>query len=117
MEPVKIGTSKIIYNENGEVLSSVFLSELHLTSKDLLPKLKNIKAGKSAVKVKQQADVIIATWFSKMNEIELSDPAEYTVTSKIVECKNYPDGTIKKCVLEFYWGPNYNLEDSLPSTQ
>lgn len=72
---------------------------------NLLHQLKAIP-GQSSDSVKEQANLIFSSWFSKLEEqldyIELADREKYYIDADLKECEKY-EGTekIKKCVLEY----------------
>lgn len=52
--------------------------------------------------IEQEAQKIVAKWFSSVNEIEEADIAEHPVKMDILQKKTYNDGGFKTAKLEIY---------------
>lgn len=85
----KIGIVTLFYNEQGEFLSAEFESHI------LAPE---IEYSNSASILKDNADRVLASWFSKVTDIELN----CTITSEALECKRWGNGNIKECNFIYY---------------
>lgn len=106
MKPnTKIGIARIEYNEDGTVKSAIFEPTMKVEAKaDTLSPFLSIEDGNSSEEaVKEHAIIALATWFNKMNEIELADREKYTIDTEVVSCEKYPSGSIKICQIEFHF--------------
>lgn len=98
----QIGTVTIEYNRSGVVTSHKFNPLIKVdNSQELRRELKNVN-GENADVLKHNADVIVAAWFSKVNQVELEDREQYSVESEVIACEKYNTGGIKKCVLKYF---------------
>lgn len=93
----KIGVATIEYNGKGAVVRANFQP-----IKKFEVDLSQLKGNEDEKTVRDNAELIMASWFSKVNEIELADRDKFKIESKVLDCRKWPDGTIKKCWIEFY---------------
>lgn len=92
------------------ILSADFIPTMKVSLDDnLLEQLKSIQQPNDGNVVKSQADLMLAAWFSKMNEIELADRTQYTIKSKVVDCTKWPNGKVRLCKLNYYFAKIVNL--------
>lgn len=102
MDNVEIGIVNIHYNEDGDVLSAVFTPTMVVPfDKRVLMQLQSVKASKDDGLLKENADMVLAAWFAKMNEIELADRDDYEVASEILKCIKHQNGMAKECVIKY----------------
>lgn len=100
----KIGIVTIEYFENGVVRRAEFAPTLKLSVSSALADQLTNQQPNTAEEAKNNADLVFASWFSKMNEIELADRTLYEVKGNMLECETYADGHPKKCVFEYTFG-------------
>lgn len=103
MEKLVIGKVIIQYDMTGKVTTSSFFPTMKIDLDPALVQLMNSADGLNEQSLKQKADLVLGAWFTKMNEIELSDKYRYVVGSEVVECKKYSGGGIERCVLEYFF--------------
>lgn len=103
MKNILIGTATVKYDEDGKAVFANFVPEMKVeldeTSLGRLQKV--VDKNKDAEKIRENADVVLSSWFSKMTDIELEDRADYQMISEVVNCEKYPSGQIKVCVLRY----------------
>lgn len=100
---IKIGKVEMRYSAEGKVKSAEFIPALRLKAPDaLVEQLTEIKVG-SEVEVKQNADLVFAAWFLKIQEIEEGDRDKFVVDSKIVDCVKDTKGNVLRCGIEYFW--------------
>lgn len=98
---MRIGTVHLEYDELGKLIQAFFNPEIKIEAdEDLLTKLSEIK-NSDEKNICEQANTLFATWFSKMNEIELADRTEYHIINELVACEKFDSGAIKSCAIEF----------------
>lgn len=98
MEDLKIGIAEIVYSEDGKVLRAFFTPTMRIGN--VAEQLMKIRHG-NAAQIRQDAEIVLSSWFNKMNEIELADRSEYEISSEVLSCTQYPDGGTKRCKIEF----------------
>jgi uncharacterized protein YdeI (YjbR/CyaY-like superfamily) len=99
---LEIGITTIEYNEDTTVKIAKFTPTMEVSIPDeLLQKLKESGEWKDPEKLKENSDFIFASWFSKMNDIELADREVSEIVSEIIVCEKYPNGNIKKCSMKY----------------
>src|SRR5579864_105088 len=81
MEELQIGTAEIIYGEDGKVLRAFFTPKMQVGN--IASQLLQLEPGKPE-RIKENAEMVLAAWFSKMNEIELADREHYKIESEIL---------------------------------
>lgn len=105
----QIGKTTIIYDETGKLLSASFQPTVSIDSDEsILSEMKDI-SNRDVESIKSNAELVFAQWFRKtdnlITEIELSDREEFHVTSEIEKCEKYDNGSVKRCVIAFSFGP------------
>lgn len=102
MKTQEIGIVTLDYNEDGVATEATFnpTMKVNLDIKALL-QLTAIPADKSPQHVEDNAGFVLASWFERLNEIELADRDHYRVAPKVIKCDNYPNGRIKHCEIAF----------------
>ena len=113
IKETSIGVVTINYTKTGEVKSSNFTPTLKVEATDeIIEELKKMSKADDADIVVNQAGLVMASFFSKMNEFELADRNKYEIVGKTIECVKYSKSEvkekiqlIKKCVIEFIFKP------------
>ena len=104
MKEFKIGIATVNYDENGYPISQSFVPGTNVNPDDeLLNQLKQIPVTDNSEVTKENADMILAGWWAKMNEIELADREEYKIYSNVINCVKYPNDLIKECSIEYIY--------------
>lgn len=104
MEKLVIGNVLMMYDEEGNVINAIFDPTMKLDFKEpLSDQLQQIKCSEDVTTVQQNADTIFAGWFSKLNEIELADRTKYEIKSNVLDCEKYPNGKVKKCLIQYVY--------------
>lgn len=99
---LEIGTVEIEYSEKGEVKAASFHPvPAILFDSPVTSQLMALNHPAGPHQLKNNSDLILAAWFTKMNEIELADRDRYDINSEIVGCDKHPNGSIKKCTLKY----------------
>lgn len=98
-----IGTAALEYNEEGKLEAAVFYPKIKVKFDDIKEQLGNC-CSRSIDDIKNSAQLLLATFFSKMNEIELRDMEKTTLSADIVRSQNHDNGTIKEVEIEFVYG-------------
>lgn len=102
MKQLEIGEATLEYTRFGEVTNAVFTPSMKIEyDKSINDQLRQIESKRDVESMRENAALVMASWFSKMNEIELSDKFQYGIDSEIVECERYDDDMPKKCVIKF----------------
>lgn len=97
----KIGIATIIYDEQGKVLTAKFEPK---ESFDVMGVNQFRQIGDITDKNNiHNAELVLANWFQRQNEIELADRNAYKVTTEVIALDRYPDGKVRKCVVAFYF--------------
>ncbi len=102
MESKEIGVVRISYDKHGVVTEASFnpTMKINLEPKVLL-QLSAIKGSEDHEAIHSNAAMVMATWFNKMNEIELADRNKYEIVSELFHCEKYSDGKVKECAIYF----------------
>lgn len=103
MQPIGIVT--IEYDENGRIEKARFDPSMTVEADDrLLKQLEVLEDEEEEIELQSRADLIMASWFTKINEIELADLNEWVIVSEVALCEKYVfSGKIRKCVLNYYF--------------
>ena len=102
MSDFKIGVVTIGFNEEGKATEASFKPESEVVfDHNLLAQLRDVPCSKDADNIKANAELVLAAWITKVDEITLADREEYQIVSNSVECVTFPGGKIKKCSIQF----------------
>lgn len=97
-----IGSVTMEYAETGKVIRGEFKPMMVIELDDaLFTQLEALPQGEDASILQSNADLILAAWFSKSNEIELADREKWEIVSSVADCSKYPTGKVRKCVIEY----------------
>lgn len=99
-----IGQVTISYTETGVPSFAGFkpIMEIKLSGGELLEKLSEFQHDKNSREhVEESASLVFATWFNKMNEIELADREKFEIVARTIDCQTYLKGNVKLCVINF----------------
>lgn len=99
---LEIGTVQIEYRETGEVKSASFhpVPAIRFDSA-VTRQLLTLDHPEGPHQLKNNSDLILAAWFTKLNEIELADRERYDIDSEIIRCDKYPNGSIQTCTIKY----------------
>ncbi len=99
----EIGIVTLYYNEDGSFKTADFIPTMQITvTSELMNELFNVETQKGEDVVKEQANNVFATWFQRMNEIELADREKYEIATELAApCERYDNGVISKCSMRF----------------
>ena len=98
----QIGIATVNYDEAGNVVSANFEPKLKVENVDV-KQLLSIKADPDVDVVKHNAEMVMASWFTKINDIELADRDDYNIVSEVLRCERYDNDKIKTCSIAFYF--------------
>ena len=106
MKIVEIGEVELFYNEDGKVTKSSFTPTMKINlDENLINQLHSIESNKNSEVIKHNAEIMLASFFSKINEIELADRDYYHIESEVMKCDKYPTGIAKYCKIKFIFKP------------
>lgn len=99
----EIGIVTLYYNEDGSFKTADFRPTMKITiHSELMNELFSIETQKGEDIVKEQANSVFATWFQRMNDIELADREKYEIATEMVApCERYENGVVSKCEMRF----------------
>lgn len=99
-----IGVATITYDDTGRPVSSEFVPEKYIDDhwKGASDALLTTPAVDDATQAKAQAEMILASWFAHLNEIELADREVATIESEVTQCDRWPNGKPRLCAIRFY---------------
>lgn len=102
MQPQSIGTVTIEYNQTGQLISSLFEPTLKVEiDESLIAELKSVENSDNIEVIEHNASLILASWFNKVNHIELRDAEKTEIAGHVDLCEKHPDGRVKKCVVSY----------------
>jgi len=109
----EIGVATITYDQRGKAIRELtnFVPTLKISiSEELDKQFAQIRSDKDELHLKQNSDLVLSIWFSKMNEIELADRDKFEIESQVIKCERYSNQTIKQCIIK------YSLKEIMSST-
>lgn len=104
MKRQEIGIADISYRQDSTVESAHFSPtiKIELNETELTDGLFGLK-NKTAEEVKNTSELVMASWFNKMNEIELADRNTHEIKGEIMYCEEYTDKKVKRCMIKFFF--------------
>lgn len=104
MEPLEIGIATIEYALAGFVMEASFRPTVSVElNPAFFEQLQSIEPNSNREILQRNSEMALAGWFSKMNEIELSDREQYKITTEVIDCESHPNGLVKKCVIKYFF--------------
>lgn len=97
-----IGTVNLIYKENGEIESAGFYPKISVTKADVERELGTCK-NKTIEEIKKCAELLLASFFSKVSDIELRDMETTEIEAEVVHGEKFDNGNIKDIEFEFVY--------------
>lgn len=98
-----IGIAKLKYDTDGDLQIGLFQPKIEIKKEQF----KNSEIGKcnnkSIEEMKDCAELLLASFFSKLNDIELRDMENTRLETKVVSSQQYPDGKWKEIEFEFVY--------------
>ena len=93
-----VGTAALEYDEAGNLEAAVFYPKIKVTHDDIKTQLGTCK---TINQVKQAAELLLAAYFTKINNVELRDMETQPLTLEEVKETYYLEGGIKSAEIEF----------------
>lgn len=102
MKRREIGLVTITYSATGKVVKAQFEPKLQIDfTNDLKAQMKPVDPKDDGDSIKANADLVLASWFSAVNDIELSDRSVERIVSKVLKCERYASGQVMLCQVEY----------------
>lgn len=103
MKKEKIGEVEITYSEAGIVHRASFVPTLITEfTGDVISQLGQLKSAKDSETIVFNAEMILAAWFSKLNDLELRDPEVTQIIGEVKQCNHYANGMVQSCQMNYY---------------
>lgn len=104
---MNIGVVTMKYAQDGSSLDSYFKPTMKVHIAENIAKALAVSMVERSLTpndptiVKEKADLVLASFFSKMTEIELAERDEYEIKSEIVNCTKWPNGNVRLCQIQY----------------
>lgn len=73
---------------------------VNLSKEEIEAQFKQVKS-QEIVKLKENSDTVFSNWLNSLVNIELLDNTKERVEGEVLECLQWEDGNIKKCVIRY----------------
>lgn len=103
MEKSMIGELLMEYDKDGKLTNAKYLSQVPISDIASLSEEVHKITCNNKEALKTNAEIVLASWFSKVSAIELADREKHKVETEIVSCEEWPNGLIKACILKFFF--------------
>ncbi len=98
----EIGIARVTYDAKGTATHSIFIPQIKIDNSELIQsQLKNIGNG-SKQTILENAQLVMAHWFTKVGEIETADRFAGEEVVGEVMGTDERDGKIRSCTMKFY---------------
>lgn len=101
----KIGAVKLVYGEDGNLLMAGFSPRIEITFEDLKDQLGDC-TNRTDQEIKDCAQLLLASFFNKVSNIELRDVEKTTIETQIAHVEKYSNNSLKNIELEFIYKEN-----------
>lgn len=95
-----VGSAALEYDATGKLEAAVFHPKIKVDFSDIEDQLGSC-TNKTLDEVKKSAELLLATYFTKLNQIELRDIETQPLTLEIVAGEKYDNGLLKSVEIEF----------------
>jgi hypothetical protein len=97
-----IGTVTLEYTQQGELITSLFEPTMTVSLDSTLEsELRKIECCASPEDLEHNASLVLASYFNRMNKIELRDVATTSLSGHIDHLEKHENGNIKKAVISY----------------
>jgi hypothetical protein len=98
----QIGKVVFVYDKYGKLLKADFLPEIQTeNTSTLLNRLEEISCETKVETIKANAEIVLSSWFTGVNEIELADRDKQKIVGEITASSKHNNGKIKSCTIGF----------------
>lgn len=98
-----IGNVKLKYDTDGDLQIGIFQPMINVTKDEI----KNSPLGKCSNKTLEQvrecAQLLLAKFFNKINDIELRDVEKTSIETNVTNGEKYKNGLLKEVEIEFVY--------------
>ena len=103
MNNTPIATVKIVYDKFGKLESYSLTPQLtfEVDPNAIINLQETLSESKEAEVLKQNADNVLASFFAKVNEVELADREKFQVVSEVIECVRNNFNKVRVCVIKY----------------
>lgn len=95
-----VGSAALEYDETGKLEAAVFYPKIKIAFDDIKDQIGNC-TNKTIAEIKQSAELLLATYFTRINEIELRDIETQPLKLEVKGQTQYPSGSIKAVEIDF----------------
>lgn len=99
-----IGVVTISHDKDGNMGEAYFKPTMQVSlDKSLVPALTagTMASTDNPEYIRNQADIVMASFFSKITEIELADRDKYELKSEIIQCSKWGNGAVRTCKIKY----------------
>lgn len=91
-----IGVATLMYDKTGKVTAASFAPAALFDKIDLnqLAQIKPDGSGDDEVSMTRNAELVLSSWFTRMNEIELADRDQFKISTEVLSCERYKTGEV-----------------------
>lgn len=109
---INVGIITLYFDEDGRYTSGNFVpEEMKIDSASLHERLPFVD-GVSQTSMSKSVEVIVSSWFQRMNDMELADRDKYELTTEVVKCEEWPSGSVRKCILSVHLKSIFNATNN-----
>lgn len=104
IENQEIGIATLLYNEDETPLCAHFkpTMDIKMGSREILEMADQVDCTGKDHEILNQANGVFATWFQRMNDVELADRSQYEIAAEFIKpCERWENGKIKGCNIRF----------------
>ena len=97
-----IGSVSLSYNENGKLVKAGFRPQISVTHEELKDQLGDC-TSKTFEEVEECAKLFLASFFTKVSDIELRDMEKTTIETDMKKGEKYDSGSLKEIEFDFIY--------------
>lgn len=103
MNRITLGTAKLKYDADGDLQVGTFKPKIEITKEQLKGSDISKCANKTVEQVKDCAELLLASFFNKVSEIELRDIESTELKTEVISQAHYTNGALKEVEFEFVY--------------
>lgn len=98
-----IGTVTLYFDDTDKFVSGTFAPEaMEVNADELITRMAFVDNKATESDMKCQAELILGSWWARMNRVELADRENYEVKTETVNCtRDYKTGSVRTWAIKF----------------
>lgn len=98
----EIGVSELSFDRDGKLVYGHFNPTMQIKVDNISDFITGIDCKDEDANIINKATQVFATWFQRMNDIELADRSQFEISTQFIEpCERWDNGIVKLAKIRF----------------